>query len=376
MQKEIFFETIIIGGGPSGSACGIELLKKNKNCCIIDKDIFPREKVCGGLLPEKTIKLLAEIMSDKTLTDINQAIKIDTSRSIGFYLNYKLMASSHTETTFTICDRKVLDNYLLDYYKEHGGKTYEGTFIEKIDFKNKKVYTKDKKIFSYQYLVAADGVNSYVRKALNKKQLKKVFFIEYDIHKKDFKYKNELSFYDQNGKQLGWIFPKGDFYNVGLGFAKKEKNAVEITEKFLKELGVKNINDYQRKGALLPNTTIVKPTDKHDVLFVGDAGSFSEPLTGEGIYQALYSGKMAALSIINNKKVLKEYIRSTKTLRQSKKIMGIAQFFIVKLDKHAVNRLKKRPHTITRMVDGHIGKRSLKYTSIFAFIKSYKNYSK
>ena len=375
MDKRKKYETVIVGGGPSGCACGIKLLEQNRSCCIIDKAIFPRDKVCGGLLPEKTITFIHSLMPERKKEKIQKELTIDTSKSIAFYKNNNFIVKYPTQTVFTISDRKILDNYLVEYYKKHNGIIYEGVKITKIDFNKKIIYT-NKEEFEYQYLVAADGVNSYVRKELNLKPIKKISFIEYDIEKKDFDGTDDLTFFDYKGEQLGWSFPKGKYYNIGLGFPKKEKNAIEIMNNFLKELGVRNIEKYKRKGALLPNTDIVKPYAKDHILFVGDAGSFTEPMTGEGIFQALFSGVQAAISIINGKNVVKTYNKKTKTLRQSKRILKHLQWFIYHCDDLALNRLKRKPYSITKMVDGHIGKRTLNYNNLISFIISYKKYNR
>jgi len=57
----MMYDVIIIGGGPAGSTAGIYLSKKGYNVLIIDKEKFPRDKLCGGALTEKTISLLKEI---------------------------------------------------------------------------------------------------------------------------------------------------------------------------------------------------------------------------------------------------------------------------------------------------------------------------
>ena len=377
MEKRKKYETIIIGGGPSGSSCGITLQKQNRSCCIIDKATFPREKVCGGLLPEKTLDFIHYLMPERKMKDIKQVLTIDSSNEIAFYKNNEFIVKSSVKTNFTISDRKILDSYLIDYYKEHGGKIYEGIKITKIDFDNKIIYTSTNQEFEYQYLIAADGVNSYVRKELHASPVQKVSFIEYDIEKKDFDGTKAMTFFDYQGNQLGWSFPKGNYYNIGLGFPKKESDAIKITEEFLKSIGVRNIEKYKRKGALLPNKTILhKPYVKDHILFVGDAGSFSEPMTGEGIYQALFSGAKAAESIIHGDNVVKTYTKKTKTLRESKKILTYFQWVLFHCDNWALHRLQRRPHTITKMVDGHIGKRVLNYKNLVSFIISYKRYGK
>ena len=52
------YDVLIIGGGPAGAMTGIELQKKGFSTCIIDKASFPRTKLCGGLLTQKSMDLV------------------------------------------------------------------------------------------------------------------------------------------------------------------------------------------------------------------------------------------------------------------------------------------------------------------------------
>lgn len=372
MSKEYQYDVVIVGGGPSGSSCGIELQRHGFSCCILDKASFPRNKVCGGLLPEKTLYLLHDIMPEKSIDKIKSDIMLDTTRTISFYHNCDFVVRSSLTTEFVITDRRIFDNYLIDYYKSLGGIIFENITIKKIDFLEKKIFLSNGVVYRYKYLVAADGVNSYVRRQLPVKKYQTVFFIEYDIKKEDFRHNDDLTFFVYHGKQLGWSFPKGKYYNIGLGFPVPEENAVKIAESFMKEIGVSNIERYTRKGAMLPNLTIDKPYWGNQVLFVGDAGGFSEPMTGEGIYQALFSGQMAAISILGQNNVVKTYAKLTKTLYQSKKVLGRLQSLFYHHYRMIFSHLQKNPYSIHKFVDGHIGKRMFRYSNMLSFLISYK----
>ena len=52
------YDVVIIGAGPSGIAAGHNLINHKLSCCIIDKQVFPRNKLCAGVVTQKTFELL------------------------------------------------------------------------------------------------------------------------------------------------------------------------------------------------------------------------------------------------------------------------------------------------------------------------------
>ena len=56
-----FYDVVIIGAGPAGMGCAVELMKNGVSPCVIDKAVFPRKKTCAGLVTGKTYKLIEGI---------------------------------------------------------------------------------------------------------------------------------------------------------------------------------------------------------------------------------------------------------------------------------------------------------------------------
>ena len=55
-------DTIVIGAGPAGVSCAIRLQKAGVSTWIVEKRSFPRDKTCGGLITEKTLLLLSDLL--------------------------------------------------------------------------------------------------------------------------------------------------------------------------------------------------------------------------------------------------------------------------------------------------------------------------
>lgn len=117
MSKSNKFDVIVIGGGPAGTSCGIELRKKNYKTCIVDKKIFPQEKLCGGLITQKTIDLLKSFDLSVKTSDFYCRI----SNKIEVYNSNERLNSININISYYFTDRFVFDNLLTNEYKRYNG---------------------------------------------------------------------------------------------------------------------------------------------------------------------------------------------------------------------------------------------------------------
>ena len=95
----LFYHTVIIGGGPSGAACGIQLRKKGVRCCIIDKAVFPRDKTCGGLVTAKTFELLHSLFDQDA--EAVSALFCDSVSEAALYHHNQGMGETPARSAFS-----------------------------------------------------------------------------------------------------------------------------------------------------------------------------------------------------------------------------------------------------------------------------------
>ncbi len=305
-----YFETIIIGGGPAGSSTGISLLKKGDECCIIDKQSFPRDKTCGGLLSQKTMDLLSELDLSIDL----ESFYINKTNRIRIANKNKTISTFDCKHDFYITSRKLFDNLLIEEYKKLGGILFENEKAIDIDFREKIVIT-DKQKIKYKYLVCADGCKSISNKLIKPKKFGVT--IEADIPSNLIRFDNQIVClnFGQKDDGYGWVFPKNDYATVGFGCPYQEgKNYMPDFKKFLTYCGVDKDAPIKLKGAPLPygyngGDPVLAEAN---ILLVGDAAGMVDALTGEGIYFALKSGMLAANAIAGKDNVLDIYKKSCK----------------------------------------------------------------
>ena len=304
------FDVIISGAGPSGSLLGYLLSKKNINTLILEKEVFPRYKVCAGGIQWKALQLLPY--------DIKE---ITEKKIYGIYFSRKLkdiFYKKYSEPLIYTFERTKLDDFMAKKAIDCGCSI---NFAEKVSnfeiSKNEvKVFTK-KNIYFSKILVAADGAGSIVYKKLNKDtSLQKIIGYEIEMPltpESSYPLYDESVVLDFGGIKKGyfWIFPKKHILSIGGGGPVGDAlNIKKYLKWFLQNYpGSFNKNfsgvgqDYLSNQK--PNAHFIPVRSKktflcdYRVLSVGDAAGLGDGFTGEGIHNAFLSSLIASQSINN-----------------------------------------------------------------------------
>ncbi|HNR28653.1 MAG TPA: NAD(P)/FAD-dependent oxidoreductase [Bacteroidales bacterium] len=343
MSKEI--DVLIIGGGPAGAMTGIELRKKGYSTCIIDKETFPRPKLCAGLLTQKSIDLLAGHCPGLDPSDF----VVEKAQTLDFYFQDKKVNNFTTRVNFYLTERTILDNLLIQYYLKLGGKLLQQVALKPgyIDFRKSTITAGSDKI-TYRYLAGADGCNGIVSRAA-KIRRHDILCMEGNIPRDLLKEKEFRIYFGLTRIGYGWYFPKKDHYCVGMGGEGSGQAISKIARRFFHEVqnrqaeqagaamdkerrtdGCEGLSretggagDSGLKGAFVPSGRRLN-TGKlpKNTLLVGDAAGFTEPVTWEGIYYAMQSGVLAAGAIDasakrNKRNVTRRYNKSVRPIRQN-----------------------------------------------------------
>jgi geranylgeranyl reductase family protein len=326
-------DVLIVGGGPAGSTLGYLLAEKGFDVCVIDRAHFPRPKLCGGALTWKTRKLLEEMykMPFAELFSTESA-----SEDYVIYERYKQKVYQSSPEPFYFINRKKYDATLVSLAQGKGCQFQFGKQVTEIDFQSGGVYTRpgrefndtntskkmdeiiannkfndrnkvrERNRFLGKIIVGADGVTSIVRTRL---------FPGMDFHRNSglafqitipsgnikFEYRAPLPRLFLGGVKCGygWIFPHGEQFALGLwGLIKKDKNVKEKYLDFLQEItDIDTRNLSNLPSHLGPAGNFMEDPGDANVLLVGDAAGFADPLTGEGIYYGHKSAECAANAI-------------------------------------------------------------------------------
>ena len=299
------FDVIVIGGGPAGSAAARTLAAGGINVCVVDKCIFPRDKLCGGLLTLRSKKIFDKVfgVSWDPIIDV-------ISRGVVFYYKDRFLNSIGNYRDLHFTRRYNFDNYLLREAEKAGANLVLGNAVKNINIRDKLLILGDGALLTYKYLIGADGVNSIIAKTLFGNSFNKstiAFGLEMEIPIND-QHKSIVDpeiYFGVVRWGYGWVFPKKNTLTVGIaGLYSKNQDLKKEFIGFLK-IRFGDIPEAGIKGHYIPFGDYRDQPGINNILLCGDAAGLVEPITGEGIAFAMQSGYYAALSIIE---VLKKNI--------------------------------------------------------------------
>ncbi len=310
------FDVIIVGAGPSGTACAMALENKGLKVALIDKATFPRDKICGDAIPGQSFKAL-KLINPKWEIQLREKLEQTRVISSRFYIS-KNRSFSYKWVSYACNSKRIdFDNFLFNIIKEQ-----TNTEI----FQNNKVIKLTKTQNSINcilengleliapIIVGCDGNNSVVKRSFleQQKQKNKVYAAAVRAYYKEISGvvtgENEFHLVNEVDGYF-WIFPlPNDYYNVGFGILNdkiktaSEKNIhkklAQIIEsdrfkaRFKDAKLVANINCFG-----LPIWSKNQRISGERFLLAGDAASLVDPIQGHGIDKAIWSGMIAANQI-------------------------------------------------------------------------------
>lgn len=308
-------EILIIGAGPAGSAAARVLAAAGRQVTVVDKATFPRDKCCGDGLTTLALRELEALGFDPA--DVPSWTTVDAAwvRSPSGY--EVCLPLSGAGQFAAVAPRVELDNGLVEHARAAGARVLDGHGFTAIVDETPTDITVDIEgvgIVRTRYLIAADGMWSPVRKALGLGEAGYLGewhgFRQYATGvtgpARDRLY---VWFEPDLIPGYAWSFPLPDGRaNVGFGVLRdgtRKVQEMKVTwpdllqrEHIRAALGPTATMEGRHTAWPIPARIDDAVLAKGRVLFVGDAATATDALTGEGIGQALLTGRLAAEAII------------------------------------------------------------------------------
>lgn len=329
---------------------------------LIDKQKFPRVKLCAGLFTHKSQDCLRSLVGDAMYDAAIKASLMSRETQFSLYDGMKRMVTTTPSEPMTLLSRPRFDAWMVEHFVSLGGRFHDGAELVGIDTINN-VATLRNQTVEYDYLIAADGANSTVERIIAKqfstfkRKDKNPLCLEVNVKREDFDMPGVNIFFHIIPDSYAWSFAKGE--EVCLGLVKLTHHEFDINaamRKFMLDLGVKHLERYPLRGAMIPVGKYMEHPSFRNILFVGDAGGFVEPLTGEGIYHAMQSGVYAAESVIEGGTVGQAYERKAEYL---KRLIDQGAYYQQLLEKPSTSRyffrnVGKHPHFVNHFYETQI----------------------
>jgi len=337
------YDVIIVGAGPAGAMLAYKLARKGIEVLLLEKERLPRYKCCAGGVTSKARDLLdfdiSEVVED-VVHDVNFSYKLG-SHYPGHYsqpLIYTVM-------------RDAFDHLLVKRAQQSGAMVIDKQEVKQIQTQadGVEISTGDS-IFRSRVVAGADGAYSVVARELGlRRNIEYTAGIERELvvsEEQMAKWKSRVEI--DMGSISGcyaWVFPKRNLLSTGaICPTHRARSLRRYYQKFLSSLSINNYTISKASSHLIPTYGGKTIIFQDKVLLLGDAAGLADPLTGEGIYNAIQSAGLAAgvieNSLAQNRTELQDYQRAVEEKIMSE--MRIA---------HTLSKLFARfPHLAFRML--------------------------
>lgn len=322
-------DVLIVGAGPAGCAAATKALARGLTVTVIDKFSFPRDKLCGGLVTGRSVRLLRELFSLNPSGDL--FLKTNHMRLCA---GDRELFDKRNAPTMYMTMRRDFDQALLNHCIQHGANFIHGTASQICGTHLK---LRDGREFEFEVLIGADGANSVVaRAALGKptRATRMGFGLEIEAPRPDLD--DDAVELDLNAVSwgYGWSFPKQRSRTVGVGGLHGRNPDIKgLMQSYTKKMAP-DASRISQKGAFLPFGDFVKNPGRRQIILAGDAAGLVDPITGEGIALALESGALAgdaaadAIAQRSPDKSFRIYRRNIAHIHRDLKYARLLRFFM------------------------------------------------
>ena len=310
-------DVAIVGGGPAGSTCAAFCAAAGLRTLVLEREKFPREKVCGDCLNPACWPVLQRLKLEEDIRNGPRA-SLDAVEFIaigGEKLRVELACRNRGMISIK---RSLFDHLLLNWARTLGAEIREEATLIALDRTAAKNWKIDivRETFAARVIVGADGRNSTVarlRNLLPRPERERVALQAHIPLPRNFGNRIVLQF-----------LPEG--YSGQAPVNDRELNLCLVgTPPTISSLRAWAEQEFklpadQTWRTITPLTRAPVSVAHENLFFIGDAARVVEPFTGEGIYYALRSGELAANAIVriirgeDRQSVMREFVRADRAM--------------------------------------------------------------
>jgi geranylgeranyl reductase family protein len=335
-------DVLIVGGGPAGSSCAWKLRDSGLDVVILDKQLFPRDKICGGWITPAVLSELEIDPCDYARERVFQPIQGFRTGCIGG----GMVDTKYDQTVSYGIRRREFDEYLL---RRSGARFLEGINLTTLERRDGEWIANGQ--LRARLVVGAGGHFCPVARLTGAKSSGEQVVVAQEaefemdtLQRVGCAVSPELPelYFCSDFKGYGWCFRKGNFLNVGLGRMDQHRLSEHLSS-FLRFLMSAGRVSFEIPHALLGHAYLLYDASARKIaddgmLLIGDAAGLAYSQSGEGIRPAIESGLLAAKAIVEaDGKYNREDLEVYRTLLAQR--FGAREHWATKLGRHLPSRL-------------------------------------
>jgi geranylgeranyl reductase family protein len=291
-------DVLVVGAGPAGSATAIHLSRGGASVLLADRARFPRDKPCGGGVTGRALR-----WAPCDITPVVERV-VDTFE---LRLNHRRsFRRTSSEPLIAMTQRRRLDAFLAERAAAAGAEFRDGVRVEQLEIEGDRVVARvGGEPVAAGMLVGADGANGVVAKMAGLDAgIERGVALEGNV---SWELLDEQAYSSTAVVEVGapaggygWLFPKGDHANLGVGgWASEGPQLRQHLARLARAYGVEPGAIADVRGHRLPMRRLGASMPAGGrVVLVGDAAGLVDPLSGDGMYEAFTSARLAADAIL------------------------------------------------------------------------------
>jgi geranylgeranyl reductase family protein len=287
------FDVAIVGAGPAGSVAAHRLAAAGASVLLVDKAVFPRDKPCGGGVTGRAARLLP-FSIEPVVEDVVDRLECRLGYGSRFERRARAPLAYMTQ-------RARLDHFLVDKAAEAGADVRDGVKVTDV---RANAVSVDGEEIAARIVIGADGCNGSAAKMLGLAQ-EIVYGVALEAnypHESRFAHAMTLDIAAVRGG-YGWVFPKGDHVNVGVGGDESEGPKLRAhLRRCCEAHGIDPDAGRDARGYRLPMRRPGSRLAHGTAAVIGDAAGLVDPFSGDGMYEAFLSAQLvtdAALAVLS-----------------------------------------------------------------------------
>jgi geranylgeranyl reductase family protein len=294
------FDVLVVGAGPAGAAAAMHLVRGGARVLLVDKARFPRDKPCGGGLTGRALR--------HAPCDVSPVVEHVVDRFVVRVGYRRHFARRSDPPLIRMTQRRRLDAHLAEQAADAGADFRDGVAVADLVLEEGGASARIAgSPVRASFVVGADGANGIVARAAELGEgIHCGVALEGNAAWSDL---DDAPYRETAWVELGvvaggygWVFPKGDHANLGVGgWLEEGPRLREHLARLAREhrLDPHALTDV--RGHRLPMRRLGAPATRGRVLLVGDAAGLVDPLSGDGIYEAFVSARLAAQAILTGR---------------------------------------------------------------------------